>query len=145
MKWVFYALWRQVPSPHAERRQNSRFCVLGKCVLGKPLYIPLWDNYPRAMRIVAKRTRRSFWDKEPNAEQPLRAWYAVAINANWSSPADVKATYRNSSIIGNQRVVFNIGGNRYRLIVRFDYGIRLGFVRFVGTHAQYDRIDASQV
>lgn len=97
------------------------------------------------MRIVAKRTLRTFWEKEPHAEQPLRAWYVVATTANWSSPADVKATYRNSSIIGNQRIVFHIGGNRYRLIVRFDYRNRLGFVRFVGTHAQYDRIDASQI
>ena len=97
------------------------------------------------MRIVAKRTLRTFREKESRAEQPLRAWYAIAARAEWSSPMDVKETYRNASIVGNDRVVFNIGGNRYRLVVRFDYPHRIGFVRFVGTHAQYDGIDASSV
>ena len=75
----------------------------------------------------------------------LKAWYAIAAKADWSSPADVKAVYGNASIVGNDGVVFNIGGNRYRLIVRFDYVHRIGFVRFVGTHAEYDAIDASDV
>lgn len=97
------------------------------------------------MRIIAKRTLRNFWDREPRAEQPLKAWYAVARKADWSSPAEVKAVYGNASIVAGNRVVFNIGGNRYRLIVRFDYSRRIGFVRFVGTHSEYDRIDATQV
>ena len=97
------------------------------------------------MRIIAKRTLRAYWEREPRAEQPLKAWYAIAAKADWSSPADVKAVYGNASIVGNDRVVFNIGGNRYRLIVRFDYVYRIGFVRFVGTHAEYDVIDASDV
>ncbi|MYA34287.1 MAG: type II toxin-antitoxin system HigB family toxin [Gemmatimonadales bacterium] len=97
------------------------------------------------MRIIAKRTLRAYWEGEPRAEQPLKAWYAVARRADWSSPADVKAVYGNASIVRNDRVVFNIGGNRYRLIVRFDYRRRIGFVRFVGTHAEYDRLDASHV
>ena len=97
------------------------------------------------MRIIAKRTLRVYWEKERGAEQPLRSWFAVAAKADWYSPAAVKAVYRNASIVGNDRVVFNIGGNRYRLIVRFDYARRIGFVRFVGTHAEYDRVDASRV
>ena len=97
------------------------------------------------MRIVAKRTLRTYWERERGAEQPLRSWYAIAAQADWSSPADVKAVYRNASIVRGNRVVFNIGGNRYRLIVRFDYARRIGFVRFVGTHVAYDRIDASTV
>ena len=97
------------------------------------------------MRIIAKRTLRTFWEREPRAEQPLKAWYAVARKVDWSSPADVKAVYGNASIVGGNRVVFNIGGNRYRLVVRFDYSRRIGFVRFAGTHAEYDRIDATQV
>ena len=109
------------------------------------VYIPFWDAYARAMRIIAKRTLRTYWDRERGAEQPLRAWFAIAAKADWSSPVDVKATYRNASIVGDDRVVFNIGGNRYRLIVHFDYARRIGFVRFVGTHAEYDRIDASSV
>ena len=101
--------------------------------------------YPPVMRIIAKRTLREFWDKETRAEQPLKAWYAVAAKADWSSPAEVKAMYGNASIVGGDRVVFNIGGNRYRLVARFDYSRRLGFIRFVGSHAAYDRIDASNV
>ena len=97
------------------------------------------------MRIIAKRTLRAYWEREPRAEQPLKAWYAIAAKADWSSPADVKAVYGNASIVGNDGVVFNIGGNRCRLIVRFDYVHRIGFVRFVGTHAECDAIDASDV
>lgn len=97
------------------------------------------------MRIIAKRTLRSYWNREPRAEQPLKAWYAVAAKADWASPADVKRDYRSASFVGNDRIVFNIGGNRYRLIVRFDYPNRIGFVRFVGTHAQYDEVEASTI
>ena len=97
------------------------------------------------MRIIAKRTLRTYWEKERRAEQLLKVWHAIATKAEWSSPADVKAVYANSSIVGNDRVVFNIGGNRYRLIVRFDYANQIGFVRFVGTHAEYDTIGASKV
>ena len=97
------------------------------------------------MRIVAKRTLRIYWQSEPRAEQPLKAWYAMASKAHWSSPMDVKATYGTASIVGNDRVVFNIAGNNYRLVVRFDYAHGIGFVRFVGTHAEYDRIDAANI
>ena len=97
------------------------------------------------MRIIAKRTLREFWEQETRAEQPLKAWYAIAAKADWSSPSEVKAMYGNASMVGSDRVVFNIGGNRYRLVVRFDHPRRLGFVRFVGTHAEYDRIDVSHV
>ena len=97
------------------------------------------------MRIIAKRTLRTYWEKEPRAEQPLRSWYAIVAVADWNFPADVKAVYRNASIVGNDRIVFNIAGNRYRLIIRFDFSNRIGFVRFVGTHAEYDEIDASNV
>ena len=86
-----------------------------------------------------------FREKESRAAQPLKAWYAVASKAEWSSPMEVKSTYASASIVGNDRVVFNVGGNRYRLIVRFDYTNRIGFVRFVGTHAEYDKVDASTV
>ena len=97
------------------------------------------------MHIIAKRALREYWEQEPRAEQPLKSWHEVASKADWSSPAEVKQMYRAASIVGNDRIVFNIGGNRYRLIVRFDYADRLGFVRFVGTHAEYDRVDASLV
>ena len=109
------------------------------------VYIPRWDEYAHHMRIVAKRTLREYWEKEPRAEHPLKSWHAIAAKADWSSPADVKSTYARVSIVGRDRVVFDIGGNRYRLVVRFDYRHRIGFVRFIGTHAEYDRIDASAV
>ncbi len=97
------------------------------------------------MRIIAKRTLRAFWEKEPRAEQPLKSWYAIAAKADWSSPSEVKTAYRSASFVGKDRVVFNIGGNRYRLIVRFDYPHRIGFVRFVGTHTEYGTVDAARV
>ena len=97
------------------------------------------------MRIIAKRTLRVYWEKNRRAEQPLKAWYAIAAKAEWSSPADVKTVYGTASIVGNDRVVFNIGGNRYRLVVRFDYARRIGFVRFVGTHTEYEAVDVSNI
>ena len=109
------------------------------------MYIPYRDVYAERMRIIAKRTLRTYWERERGAEQPLRSWYAVAAKADWSSPAAVKAIYGSASIVRGDRVVFNIGGNRFRLIVRFDYTRRIGFVRFVGTHSEYDRIDAASV
>ena len=98
-----------------------------------------------AVHIIAKRTLREYWEGEPRAEQPLKSWHAIASKADWSSPADVMQAYGTASIVGNDRIVFNIGGNRYRLIVRFNYTKRIAYVRFVGTHAKYDRVDASHV
>ena len=97
------------------------------------------------MSIDAKRTLREYWQNEPRAENPLTSWHAIAAGADWSSRADVKASYARASIVGRDRVVFDVGGNRYRLVVPFDYTHRIGFVGFVGTHAVYDRIDASTV
>jgi mRNA interferase HigB len=97
------------------------------------------------MRIIAKRTLREFWEKHPRGEQPLRAWYAEAKNAEWRTPLDVKAKYGNASIIGNNRVVFNIHGNDYRLVIKFHYNTGIGFVRFIDTHEEYDKIDAEVI
>jgi mRNA interferase HigB len=99
------------------------------------------------MRIIAVQTLRKFW-RDPahaDAEQPLRAWFQEAKAANWSRPADVKAQYGTASFVANNRVVFNIGGNKYRLIVEFNYPYRVGYIRFVGAHAAYDKIDAATV
>lgn len=97
------------------------------------------------MRIIALGTLREFWAKHPDAEAPLCAWYAQASRADWSSPGDVKRAYRNASFLPGNRVVFNIKGNDYRLIVAVHYSRRMMFVRFVGTHAEYDRIDAETI
>ncbi len=98
-----------------------------------------------AVRVIAKRTLRKYWEQEPRAEQPLKSWYAIASKAEWSSPMDVKQMYRTASIVGNDRIVFNIGGNKYRLIVRFDFTKRIAYVRFVGTHTEYNDVNASEV
>lgn len=99
------------------------------------------------MRIIAKRTLRDFWEEPAHrdAEQPLKAWYAEATNATWRTPADIKALYRHASIVGDNRVVFNVAGNKYRLVVKFHYNAGIGYVRFVGTHEEYDKIDVEVV
>lgn len=99
------------------------------------------------MRIIAQRTLREFWEQPAHrdAEQPLKAWYAEARHADWRTPAEVKAQYGSASIVGDNRVVFNIGGNNYRLVVKFHYNAGIGYVRFVGTHQEYDQIDVEVV
>jgi mRNA interferase HigB len=99
------------------------------------------------MRIIAKRTLREFWEQPEHrdAEQPLKTWHSEVRKAAWRTPADVKAHYGSASILPNGRVVFNIGGNKYRLIVMIRYDTQTIFIRFVGTHAAYDRIDAETI
>ena len=97
------------------------------------------------MRIIALGTLREFWKRYPAAAIPLRSWYALASRAEWRSPADVKAAYRNASFIANNRVVFNIKGNDYRLVVAVHYNRRMMFIRFIGTHREYDGIDAANI
>lgn len=97
------------------------------------------------MRIIAKRTLREFWRRVPQAKEPLSAWYADAHKADWPSPDIIRLRYASASILRNNRVVFNIAGNKYRLVVRINYHYRVVYIRFVGTHAEYDRIDAETV
>jgi mRNA interferase HigB len=97
------------------------------------------------MRILSKKTLKSYWEKEPAAKRPLEAWHAEARNAEWSSPADVKANYATASILKDGRVVFNIGGNKYRLVVWINYDFYTIYIRFVGTHKEYDEIDAQTI
>ncbi|CAG0968743.1 mRNA interferase HigB [Burkholderiales bacterium] len=97
------------------------------------------------MRVIAVSTLRSFWDRYPDAEQPLKAWLVEATSASWTQPADIKAQYRNASVLKNRRVVFNIKGNDYRLIVAIAYKLQIVYVKFVGTHKEYDAVDAETV
>jgi mRNA interferase HigB len=100
------------------------------------------------MRVTALRTLRQFWQTHRwgrEAEAALRAWYGEAERADWAGPADVKAQYRSASILNNGRVVFNLAGNKFRLVVHINYPYRVVYVRFVGTHAEYDAIDAETV
>lgn len=99
------------------------------------------------MRVIAVKTLRDFWRQANYAdcERPLKAWYREAKRADWATPADVKAMYRSASVIRDHRVVFNIAGNKYRIVVKFNYPYRVAYIRFVGTHAEYDRIDAEMI
>ncbi len=97
------------------------------------------------MRIIAKKRLREFWEEYPDAEEPLLAWYREVQQEDWDTPAKVKQTYGNASIVADNRVVFNIKGNDYRLVVKINYAHRVVYIRFVGTHAEYDDIDVEEV
>lgn len=97
------------------------------------------------MRIIAKKALRECWERYPDAKDPLLAWYRVVEKEDWDTPAKIKGKYRNASIVGNNRVVFNIKGNTYRLVVRINYLQRIVYIRFVGTHAEYDSVDVQEV
>ena len=99
------------------------------------------------MRIISRKTLREFWEKRQyaDAEQALKAWFKEASSADWSVPAEIKTAFGTASILGNYRVVFNICGNKYRLVVRVNYPYRVIYIRFIGTHVQYDRINVEEV
>lgn len=99
------------------------------------------------MRVVAISTLREFWQQpeHADAEQPLKAWHAEARAADWDQPSAIKARYRSASFVGKNRVVFNIAGNKYRLVVAIAYRMRVVYVKFIGSHAAYDEIDATTV
>lgn len=97
------------------------------------------------MKIVAVKILREFWQLHPNAEQHLKAWVDEVKRAIWTQPADIKAKYRNASILKNRRVVFNIKGNDYRLVVAVAYRFGAVYIKFIGTHAQYDAVDAETI
>lgn len=97
------------------------------------------------MRVISRKTLREFWDRHPEAQQPLQAWFDDVKHADWKSPAEIKDANRNASFLANNRVVFNIKGNRYRLIVAVQYVHGILYIRFVGTHQDYDRIDAATI
>ena len=97
------------------------------------------------MRIIAVRTLREFWERHADAEQALKAWYHEARKSNWNQPADIKKDYPAADILPGNRIVFNIKGNSYRLVLKFHYDRGIGYIRFVGTHAEYDKRDATTI
>lgn len=97
------------------------------------------------MKVVALGTLRNFWEAHADAEQSLKAWYDEAKHAKWVTPQDIRNHYASASFVGRNRVVFNIKGNDYRLIVAVAYRFQAVYIKFVGTHAEYDRIDAATV
>ena len=98
------------------------------------------------MQVIALRTLRQFWELHPQAETPIRVWYGVASKADWASPADIKRQFGPSvDFVGDNRVIFDLAGNKYRLIVHVSYRFKRVLVKFVGTHAEYDKIIAETV
>lgn len=98
------------------------------------------------MRIIARRTLKEFWESGyPDAEQPLKAWFAEASKADWKTTADIKAHYSHASIIDAERVVFNIGGNKYRLVVKVQFNRQIIWIKFIGTHIKYDDLDVANI
>ncbi len=97
------------------------------------------------MRIISRKLLKKFWETHRDAEQPLLAWYADVKQANWRSPSDIKKDYPHASIVADNRVVYNIKGNTYRLVAAIQYEFGIVFIRFVGTHGEYDRVDVTSV
>lgn len=100
------------------------------------------------MRIIALSTLKAFWEESPefsDAQAPTLAWHQQVKAADWAQPADVKAAFGNASILRDGRAVFNIAGNKYRIVVWINYPYRIVYVRFIGTHSQYDAIDAQTI
>lgn len=97
------------------------------------------------MRVISKRTLLKFGVEHPDAINPLAAWYAEAAKAQWPTPQEIKTHYKTASFLTGNRVVFNIGGNKYRLIVKINYPYGMVYIRFVGTHAGYNKIKAEEI
>jgi mRNA interferase HigB len=99
-----------------------------------------------AMQVIARRTLKEFWARHPQAEGPIRAWFAIAAKAHWVNPAEIKRQFGGTvDFVGDNRVIFDLGGNKYRLIVHVSFAFGRVLVKFVGTHAEYDRIDPETV
>lgn len=96
-------------------------------------------------RIFSKSTLREYWELYPDSEQYLKTWYDTAMNSDWNTPNEVKLTYANASILKESRIVFNIKGNSYRLVAKFNFEKKWIFIRFIGTHAEYNIIDANTI
>jgi mRNA interferase HigB len=97
------------------------------------------------VRVIAKKTLKDFWERHADSEQQLKAWYHEAEQAIWKTPHDIKKDYPSASILEDNRIVFNIKGNHYRLIVRVNYEYSMVWIRFIGTHAEYDKINAKTI
>ena len=97
------------------------------------------------MRIIAKKTLKDFWELNRDAEQPLRSWYEIVRKENWNNFNEIKLLFRNASIVGNDKVVFNIKGNSYRLVVKIDFSWKVMFIKFIGIHKEYDKTDVKNL
>jgi mRNA interferase HigB len=105
--------------------------------------IEIHRSFP--MRVIALKTLKTFWSRHADAEQPLKTWYKETSEANWTEPNDIKNRFPSADIIPGNRIIFNIKGNTYRLIVKVHYNTGIVFIRFVGTHAEYDKVNAQTI
>ena len=99
----------------------------------------------KTLRVIAKKILREFWEKHADSEQQLKAWFQEAQKAGWKNPNELKSEYPSASILAEGRVVFNIKGNSYRIIVKINYEHEMVWIRFIGTHAEYDKINANTI
>jgi mRNA interferase HigB len=97
------------------------------------------------VRVIAKRTLREFWEKHADCEQQLKSWFQETKKARYKNPNELKLDYPSASILKNNRICFNIKGNDYRLIVKFNFEFQIAWIRFVGTHSEYDKIDTDNI
>jgi mRNA interferase HigB len=97
------------------------------------------------LRIISKKILREFWEKHSDSQQQLKSWYQETNDAEWTNPKHIKKEYPSASFLADNRVVFNIKGNKYRLIVKINYEYNMIWIRFIGTHAEYDKIDAIKI
>jgi mRNA interferase HigB len=99
----------------------------------------------KPLRVIAKKVLRDFWEIHADCEQQLKSWFQEASNAQWKNPNEIKLDFPSASILNDNRVVFNIKGNHYRLIVKLNYDYQMIWIRFIGTHAAYDKIKADEI
>ncbi len=97
------------------------------------------------MRIIEKKVLREFWLKHSDCEQPLKSWFQETSKAEWKNPNELKVEYPSASFLEGNRVIFNIKGNRYRLVIKINYDYQMVWIRFIGTHAEYDKVDATKI
>ena len=99
-----------------------------------------------AMNVISRKTLQTFWESHPHAETPLSTWYQIFSKGTWSSPTDIKDAFgTNVDFVGDNRVIFDIGGNKYRVVVHVSYRFKTALIKFVGTHEEYDKIVAETV
>jgi len=112
---------------------------------GTIVLLPDWEQY-NLMQVLSLRTLREFWERHPDAKTPLRVWYKIVTQARWKNFAEVKASFGTADAVGDKRIVFNIAGNRYRIVARVVYGpFYRAMIKFVGTHREYDQINPEAV
>lgn len=97
------------------------------------------------MRVIARKALREFWEKHKDVESALKSWYSEVEKSSWETPNSIKKDYPSASVLNNNRIVFNIKGNKYRLIVKINYEFKIVWIRFIGTHSEYDKVNANTV